>query len=816
MNDWSLVYDSFDPQKQALREALCTLGNGCFATRGAAEEVQADEIHYPGTYLAGGYNRLDSFIAGRRITNEDLVNFPNWLPLKFRPESGDWFNLMAVEILAYRQELDMKSGLLKRNVRFRDHQGRESTVSSRRFVHMAEPHLAAIEYRITPENWSGQVTVCSALDASVINAGVARYRELNSKHLQTVARGAHGPDTVYLLVQTTQSHINFAEAARTRVYVGPSEIASKRRLLEEQESVGQELVFSLAAGQTATVEKVVTLYSSRDWAISEPSQEALLALERCGRFDELLDSHITAWQALWRKCDVTLGARDSEQGVLRLHIFHLLQSVSPNSIGRDVGVPARGLHGEAYRGHIFWDELFIFPFYTFRIPEVTRSLLLYRYWRLNTARCMAHEEGYSGAMYPWQSGSNGREETQEVHLNPRSGTWGPDLSRRQRHVNATIVYNTWQYFMLTGDREFMSFYGAEMILEIARFWASITSYNKRTRRYEIKGVMGPDEYHEKYPDSDEPGLKNNAYTNVMAVWVLERALEALDLLTPERRRELREKIGLRAEELKRWTDITCKMTIPFHGDGIISQFQGYEKLEEFDWQGYRDKYGNIERLDRVLKAEGNSPDRYRVSKQADVLMLFYLLPPKELRRIFVRLGYQFDDDMVKRNVEYYLQRTSHGSTLSKVVHASVLDRIDRSRAWGLFCAALESDVADVQGGTTPEGIHLGAMAGTVDIVLRHYAGIDTTAEVIAFYPRLPPHLHGLHLRLRHRGQWYELDIDDKRFNLSIDQDGPEPVTVNVQGKRLKLKPGTTHEFALAPRKAGRLAVVKGRAKARRA
>ncbi len=197
-------------------------------------------------------------------------------------------------------------------------------------------------------------------------------------------------------------------------------------------------------------------------------------------------------------------------------------------------------------------------------------------------------------------------------------------------------------------------------------------------------------------------------------------------------------------------------------------------------------------------------------------MLFYLLPPKELRRIFVRLGYEFDDDMVKRNVEYYMQRTSHGSTLSKVVHGSVLDRIDRSHAWGMFCAALESDVADVQGGTTPEGIHLGAMAGTVDIVLRHYAGIDTTAEVIAFYPRLPPNLHGLHLRLRHRGQWYELDINDKRFSLSIDEDEREPVTVNVQGKRLKLKPGTIHAFALAPRKANRLTVVKGRGKARRA
>lgn len=818
MNQWAVIYDHFDPQAQPLREALCTLGNGCFATRGAAEESQADEIHYPGTYLAGGYNRLDSSIAGRTITNEDLVNFPNWLPLKFCPDGGDWFNLMAVEILSYRLELDMRSGVLKRAVRFRDHGGRESTVSSRRFVHMAEPHLAAIEYSITAENWGGGVTVQSALDGAVLNAGVARYRQLNSKHLQTVDRGQDREDTVYLLAVTNSSHLRVAEAARTCVYVGDTEITPQRKALSADESIGQELTFELAQGETATVEKTVTFYSSRDWAISEPSLEARLAVRRCGRFTELLDSHMRAWQMLWRKCDVTINARNSQQIVLRLHIFHLLQSVSPNSIGRDVGVPARGLHGEAYRGHIFWDELFIFPFYTFRIPEITRSLLLYRYRRLHMARCLAREEGYQGAMYPWQSGSNGREETQVVHLNPRSGTWGPDLSRRQRHVNAAVVYNTWQYFMLTGDIEFMSFYGAEMIIEIARVWASIATYNRKTKRYDITGVMGPDEYHEKYPGSDEGGLTNNAYTNVMAVWVVERALEVLDVISPERCRELKQKLGLRADELKRWTDITCKMTIPFHQDGIISQFEGYDNLEEFDWEGYTKKYGNIQRLDRVLKAEGYTPDRYKVSKQADVLMLFYLLPPKELRRIFSRLGYEFDDEMVQRNINYYMQRTSHGSTLSKVVHASVLDRIDRSSAWDLFCAALESDVADIQGGTTPEGIHLGAMAGTVDIVLRHYGGIDTTGEVIAFYPRLPESLHGLRFRLRHRGQWYELDINNKTFKLSVDENGPDPVTVNVQGKRLKLKPGTTHAFPLVlPKpKRHRVTALGARARARRA
>jgi len=179
-----------------------------------------------------------------------------------------------------------------------------------------------------------------------------------------------------------------------------------------------------------------------------------------------------------------------------------------------------------------------------------------------------------------------------------------------------------------------------------------------------------------------------------------------------------------------------------------------------------------------------------------VVMLFYLLPPKDLREIFHRLGYPWDDDTVQKTVEYYGARTSHGSTLSKVVHASVMDRFDRDTAWELFREALRSDVADVQGGTTPEGVHLGAMSGTVDIVLRRYAGIDTTGEVLGIHPRLPAQLRGLRLRLCHRAHWYELSIDGDHFRLDVDQDAPGPVKVNVLGERPTLEPGDHYECSL--------------------
>ena len=218
--------------------------------------------------------------------------------------------------------------------------------------------------------------------------------------------------------------------------------------------------------------------------------------------------------------------------------------MSPNSSDLDVGVPARGLHGEAYRGHIFWDELFIFPVLNLRLPMVTRSLLGYRYRRLPEARHAAKAAGYSGAMFPWQSGSDGREESQRLHLNPRSGRWNPDSSARAHHIGIAVAYSSWKFYQVTGDLAYLIDYGAEMLAEIARFWVSRASYDQERERYSIRGVIGPDEFHSGYPDAPYDGIDNNAYTNVMAVWVIMRALDALKLLPLPNRLDLMETLGL--------------------------------------------------------------------------------------------------------------------------------------------------------------------------------------------------------------------------------------------------------------------------------
>ncbi len=789
MNVWSIEYDSYVPGEEGVREALCTLGNGVFATRGAAPETSADGIHYPGTYAGGIYNRLMTEVAGREVENEDLVNLPNWLPFELRVDDESWFSVDKAEIEEFHQELDLRRGILIRRIVFGSPDGRRTRLEQRRLVHMGKGWLAALETSITPLGWSGHLEVRSALDGRIENAGVPRYSSLNSHHLVPVDQGGIDEESLFIEVETSQSHIRIGEAARLRVFEDDQRMELVLELTQEPGYAAHRLAMAVTDGSTVRVEKVVSLFTSRSPAISEPGLAARNWVGRADDFEGLLVSHARAWDQLWQRCRLDIQGPEADQRTLNLHIFHLLQTVSPHSVDLDVGVPARGLHGEAYRGHIFWDELFIFPFLDYRLPELTRALLLYRYRRLPEARWAARVEGWGGAMFPWQSGSSGREESQLLHLNPRSGEWIPDNSRLQRHIGLAVAYNVWRYYQATCDTDFMTVYGTEMLVEIARFWASRATFDPELDRYRILGVMGPDEYHDAFPDRDTPGLDDNAYTNVLAVWVMLRAREALELLSDAARVRLSERLGLGEEQLEEWDEITRKMRVPFHGDGIISQFDGYDDLEEFDWEGYRRRYGDIQRLDRILQAEDDTPNRYKASKQADVLMLFYLFSSDELADVFSRLGYTWDHDLIPRNVTYYYGRTSHGSTLSRVVHAWVMSRSDRTESWTLFNTALTSDLTDIQGGTTREGIHLGAMAGTVDLMMRCYSGLEPGPKVLRLNPDLPPELSLVEFPLLYRGCWLQVRIEKHLTTVTALSRGMPPIPVELDGQTHALAPG---------------------------
>ncbi|HLW19979.1 MAG TPA: hypothetical protein VKX33_06640, partial [Cyclobacteriaceae bacterium] len=594
MDNFQIVYSGWDPEEQKLREALCTLGNGYIATRGAAEESKDSKNNYPGTYLAGGYNRAKSNIADKEIENEDLVNFPNWLYLNFRPESGSWLNLDECEVQDYQQVLDMESGILSRSFVIEDSEGRKSKIESRRLVSMRDMHNAALEWILTPLNWSGSIEIVSELDGNITNNGVERYRDLESRHLDVLST-QELKDGISLTVQTNQTQLVMAQAARTTLFDGNHKLEVDTKTISNKKSIAQHFFLNAKEGISVRAEKIVSIYTSRDKAISEPSLEASENIAFAPLFDQLLKRHRQAWNRLWKQADIQLDNGAKTQRLARLHVFHILQTASPNSVGLDIGIPARGWHGEAYRGHIFWDELFITPFYNLRFPDIAKSLLMYRYYRLEKARHAAKEAGLRGALYPWQSGSNGREESQKIHLNPQSGNWLPDHTYLQYHVNAAIAYNIWNYYKATGDHEFLSCFGAEIFLSIASFWGSKAEFDTDKGRYVFLQVVGPDEYHTSYPDSDQQGLNNNAYTNVFAAWVLQMALDILDLLENPTAERLLQRLEIDEDELLLWKDIGTKIYLPFLDGEVISQFEGYEDLEEFPWEEYRKKYDNIQR-----------------------------------------------------------------------------------------------------------------------------------------------------------------------------------------------------------------------------
>jgi HAD superfamily hydrolase (TIGR01509 family) len=794
---WTLAWDGFDPAEEGTREALCTLGNGYWGTRGAASEADADGIHYPGTYFAGVYNTVTTERNGITAERESMVNSPNWLPLWFRIDGGDWFSPTQATLLDFRQELDLRGAVLTRDLRFRDSAGRITRVRSRRLVSQASVHTAFVETTIEPENWSGAITVRSAIDGRVTNRAEEGSALLARRHLTARKTVELDDESILLEMETIRSGIHIAMAARTRAFEGADQLSPTRSLLVDETGwVAHELELSATVGCSIRIEKVVVVHTSRDRAIASPAEAAQTLLGRMPGADALLAAHERAWQILWDEFRVTMDSGARQSLALNLNTFHILQTLASVTADLDAGIPARGLHGEGYGGHVFWDELFVYPMLTLRRPDLSRALLGYRYRRLGEAKAAARGQGIPGAMFPWQSGIDGREVTPRELYNSRALLWMPDNSYRQRHVGLGIAYSAWQHYQSTGDLGFLIEQGAELVIEVARFFAGLAVYDPAEDRYSISGVMGPDEFHDGYPDAPGEGVRNNAYTNVMTAWVLRRASDTIALLESRSCRPLWDRLDLRPDEVENWLRIARRLTVPFFDDGTIAQFEGYQELTELDWESYRARYESIGRMDLILNAEGTSTNRYKVSKQPDVLMLLYLFSAEELRELLAEMGYPLTADAVITTVNHYTERSTYGSSLSNVVHSWIEARQDRERSWDFLTRALESDLSDIPGGSTRDGIHVGAMAGSIDMVRRCYTGLEIRSDMLWLNPLMPPEITWIAFGFTYRSQDIRLELSQTRLRITVELSSAPPVIVMVDGHRTELAPGQTMDFAI--------------------
>jgi len=804
-----------DPEKLKARfraeQALQTVGNGYFCTRAADyEEKQGpDSWGYAGTYFSTIRNTRKSVIDGQPVYNEDLVNCINWLPVTFKINDSNWFQPHETELLSYEKNLDFRDGCFTRTLIFRNQNGKETEVVARHCVSMSDKHLAAIEYSVTPINYSGVITVKTSLHATHINDGVARYARLNQQHLKRITEGGENNGSSYLRVQTNPSRIPGKD-------LKPAEITAAARIVAELEGKGLKSTFEVATadcrvdtffsqkvgqGQRLTVHKMVGLHTNRD-SIGKPRtlDRAHSTVANVASFSNVLEPSAAKWAEIWDKAGVEIVGDRLGQQALNLATYHLFVM---GSVHNDGGIGPRGLTGETYRGHEFWDDILYYPLISLQYPLAARSLLEHRYSGLKEARKAAQESNFKGAMYPWQAGIEGDEQTQVTRFNPVSEKWDPDNSSRQRHVSLAIAYNVLDFLETTGDAQFRSL-GTEMVLDICRFFSSLCELDSATGKYSIDGVMGPNEFHE---GKGKRGVKDNAYTNIMLAWTLEKVEHLVAEVKASDLGELEEayyNMGVTAREMENaydhWRKIRQNLSLNLNQEGVIANHSEWFNLKGPDEvKGLKilldgkeqDLYSIVYkpgRADRRIRAVGLDPDDYQIQKQADTLMAYYNLGPDEFKWVVRMMGYELPEDHLAKNLNHHLPRTSHGSTLSYITHAMVLANAGRTAdSWHFYRQALISDLSDIQGGTTAEGIHLGVMGGCLKGVITNFAGFNWHGGKISINPNLPEEWESLKFSVLIRGDRYHFEASGEELIIKVDQENlsipkNEKLVIVVQGR----------------------------------
>jgi beta-phosphoglucomutase family hydrolase len=823
---WVVVYDYYDSAAEQQRESLCALGNGKFFTRAADISSTPGEFHYPGTYVTGGYNSVVLQSKGLTFDSEQVVNFPNWLFLSFKiDDDADWFSIDSVEIISYSQRLNLREGILYKDVVFKDQKGRQTRTNERRFVHMQYSHLGGFDLSITPLDWSGKLVVRSGIDGRIKNTTDAIIDpEIGAIKHFTVENCTVQDNVVSMTAVTDTTKLVVSQSTRTNIFQNGKELKPERTTFEEENFVAQDCEIAVVANETISLQKIVALYTSRDKGVYEPRLTSLEIISLVPSVVILIERQIEAWKSLWQQYDISIETTEEYAKMLpslllHLNSFHCLQVASTHTVDLDCGVPARSWTGEGYQGHVFWDDLFVFPFINLRMPNISAALLKYRYRRLNQARLIARKYGAKGACFPWQSASDGHERTADYWWMDTQQRWIKDYTHLELHVNGAIVYNVWQYFQVTRDTSFMYSYGSEIVLEIARFFATLARYNPQKERYEINNVIGPDEFHNGYPDFKEPGVNNNTYTNFLAVWTIQRALQILEKIPSDHGDHIRRRLEITDEEIALWKEVSTKMFIPIMSNGIAAQFEGYENLQDFP--SYKDGRVDHDAMLQAFKDNFGYLNQYKIAKQADTLMLGYLFSQKVINDVTESLGYPSACLNLRRLANYYIPKTSNESTLSRVAVSWVLSHLDRTSADDLmelqkstspevedemklntsddavFYEALGSDYFNIASrGTTRFGIHMGAMAGTIDIIQRCYTGICTLLDVLTIDPELPKEITRLVFNMHYRGQSLTFDIKHDLLRIVVGHSSAQPIKISYKEQVFELNAGDIKEIPL--------------------
>jgi len=713
MISWKIEENGYDSRKAINQGNKFLTGNGYMGIRGTLEEYTKEQ--FPAVNLAGIYDQTGN---GWR----EPLNAPNGLYTRLLIE-GEEYSLPEKVWMSHKMTLSYRHGLFGRETVFQTKKGNIS-LQTERFASMEEKHLIVLKTTLTP-SFDGEVEVITGIDADIW--------DINGPHYDSVDTGSLN-ECLYAL-GTTHENQDQVVVFETIGLPGKTD----QMVNSDDRKVMRRISIPVKAGGQYSLYKYIAVYTSKDCKNYKAEAEKLARKAKEVGYEQLLSDHKSNWEEKWKVSEVSIEGDDEAMEALNYSLYHL-HSIAPRH-SESLSIAARGLSGQTYKGAVFWDtEMFMLDFFLFTEPQVAKTLLKYRIDTLPGARKKAESYGFDGAFYAWESQEGGYDacsdyNVTDVFTGRPMRTYFKD---KQIHISAAVVYGIMRYTLFTGKSDLLSEGGAEVILECAKFYYSLLIRRIKEERYELWDVIGPDEYHER--------VNNNAYTNRMAKYTFDAAVEIIK----EEMAEGNENSAQKKELLERLEDAAKHLYIPEPDEktGMIEQFDGYELLEEVSIAEVK------ERLLHEKEYWGGAygvASHTKIIKQADVVTMINLF------------SNEYDVDTLYKNWSYYEPRTEHGSSLSACMYSMLACKCGMAdKAYPFFIKSARADLLD--GGKQWAGLiyiggtHPAASGGAYMTAVEGFAGLRIEDGKLKVSPRLPAAWNKLGFNVYYQGDLYQIIV----------------------------------------------------------
>lgn len=753
--NWNVTETRFDPESLGKAEAVFSLGNGYMGLRSTTEESYSKEVR--GHFIAGTFNK---FLGDKEVT--ELPNAADMTGMTFILNDSP-FQLTDGEILDFERTLNLKDAEVTRKIHWRSPSGDEYKLLFTRFVSLDNKHIIGQKIAITPLSRDLTLKLHSGINGQMTNTGTQHFKE-------GVLR-LYDKEIMKLEAHTTESNIDFAHFSRHEFMLENRHFTPKNTIFMDRRKIFKTYEPEIIKqNETITIEKISGVYTSRDkdWKTAD---QALTKFAATPNYDTLFQAHCKAWQTnVWEQYPIQIEGVNFDQLAIRFAIYHLTGMTPAHDNRMNIG--AKGLSGEGYKGHAFWDtEIFVLPFFTTSNPKIARQLLEYRFLSIPGAVQKATDNHYEGAMFPWESAWLEDGEVTpvwgaaDIITGEPTKIWSGFI---EQHITADIAFAVWQYHQFTDDQDFMEKHGYELLFATAVFWQS--RLEKKGDRYEITGVVGPDEYKEH--------VDNNAFTNYMAHWNLKKAIHYYDVLkqeNPELLARLSAKWDLEIN-YEKWREKSAKLYLPQPNEaGIIPQDDTYLSKKIIDLAPYKEA-SQVGAL--FLDYNLDQVNDMQITKQADVMILLYLLEN------------EFSPEIKQANWDYYEPKTLHDSSLSRSTHSILASDLgDTELAYAMFEKASRIDLgSDMK--SSDAGIHAASIGGIWQVVVNGFGGVRMLDGKLYLHPHLPERWTSLQFPIYWKGSCLHIHIMPE--NITITNQSNKSVELVLNDNSIAIKANTTY------------------------